>query len=242
MQLIEETGNRYSRLLVIGRAGKNKDGNVRWLCCCDCGNQVTVVGVSLRRGRTKSCGCLQKQRTAEIHTKNEMNNRYGKLTVVEYAGGSKGGAQWLCQCDCGIKIVVLADSLRRGNTRSCGCLHKETVSLSDGEAGFNALFTSYRRAARKRSLNWNLTKSQVRTIVLQPCRYCNSEPSQTSYTHGMNGVFLYNGIDRIDNEQGYIESNVAPCCKTCNYAKHGMSTEEFADWISRAYSYWASKQ
>lgn len=53
------TGKRFGMLTVLGYAGK-KDGMHRWRCRCDCGNE-TVVGQSLlQRGRTKSCGCLQK--------------------------------------------------------------------------------------------------------------------------------------------------------------------------------------
>ncbi len=56
--LINEIGNRYGRLTVIGRAENDKKGGARWRCQCDCGRVVIVQGSSLRQGRTKSCGCL----------------------------------------------------------------------------------------------------------------------------------------------------------------------------------------
>ena len=49
----------------------------------------------------------------------------------------------------------------------------------------------------------------------------------------MNGVFIYNGIDRLDPTRGYIAKNVVPCCKTCNVAKLRMSREEFLNWVWR---------
>lgn len=64
-KLIDETGNRHNKLVVIEYAGSNRWGNTTWLCQCDCGNQVIVRGSNLRRGDTKSCGCLHAERIRE---------------------------------------------------------------------------------------------------------------------------------------------------------------------------------
>ncbi len=53
-----EKGARYGRLLVLERAGSDKHYNAQWLCLCDCGNRKIILGQSLRRGLTRSCGCL----------------------------------------------------------------------------------------------------------------------------------------------------------------------------------------
>lgn len=53
--------------------------------------------------------------------------KYGKLSVLELAGRTaKGGANWLCQCECGGRVVVSGDNLHAGHSRSCGCLVRET--------------------------------------------------------------------------------------------------------------------
>ena len=41
------------------------------------------------------------------------------------------------------------------------------------------------------------------------------------------------GIDRIDNNIGYIENNCVPCCKHCNYVKGDLSIENFNIWKER---------
>lgn len=57
-ELIDIIGNKYGRLLVIKKAEISKKHNkARWLCRCDCGNELIVDGYSLRSGHTKSCGC-----------------------------------------------------------------------------------------------------------------------------------------------------------------------------------------
>ena len=59
---IDLTGQRFGRLVVICENGRMKDGKATWLCKCDCGNEVTVVGNHLRSGHTTSCGCFKRKR------------------------------------------------------------------------------------------------------------------------------------------------------------------------------------
>jgi len=62
--LIDETGNVYTRLTVIERAGNSSGGMAKWRCRCECGNITDVIGTDLRSGNTKSCGCYN----TDIHT------------------------------------------------------------------------------------------------------------------------------------------------------------------------------
>ena len=58
--LIDLTGKKFGRLTVIKRARNNSFRDVLWLCSCSCGNETIVRGVELRKGDTRSCGCLHK--------------------------------------------------------------------------------------------------------------------------------------------------------------------------------------
>lgn len=51
--------------------------------------------------------------------------RFGRLTVIRYDHSEHDGVHWLCKCDCGTEKVLAGYSLRRGSTRSCGCLANE---------------------------------------------------------------------------------------------------------------------
>jgi hypothetical protein len=66
-KLIDETGNVFGRLTVVGRAG-NKGTRAKWLCECECGNTKEVMGVLLRNGKVGSCGCLHKEVAANTET------------------------------------------------------------------------------------------------------------------------------------------------------------------------------
>lgn len=48
--------------------------------------------------------------------------QFGKLTVLHPADNIAERTAWVCQCECGRKIVVTTRSLRSGHTKSCGCL------------------------------------------------------------------------------------------------------------------------
>ena len=58
---IDLTGERFGRLVVIREAGRTKGGKVTWLCRCDCGAEVVVIGDNLRSEHTQSCGCLSRE-------------------------------------------------------------------------------------------------------------------------------------------------------------------------------------
>ena len=65
---------RFGNLHVIGYAGKRRNGRgnnflALWLCKCDCGEWVFVVGAQMLSGWTDSCGCLKIQRRAERSAK-----------------------------------------------------------------------------------------------------------------------------------------------------------------------------
>lgn len=71
------TGRCFGRLTVLEYAGKQAT-NSRWLCQCDCGKQATVEGGHLKSGRTKSCGCWQKEVTGR------RSRSHGKCDIPEY--------------------------------------------------------------------------------------------------------------------------------------------------------------
>lgn len=59
--MINATNMKFGRLTAIKVIGKNKNRNCIWECICDCGNIVNVNISDLKRGKTKSCGCLSKE-------------------------------------------------------------------------------------------------------------------------------------------------------------------------------------
>lgn len=126
-------GKKFGSLVVLQQAPKDpnkKDRAYYYICKCDCGNITTVSGCNLRKGNTKSCGCLQKKVTSLIRTKDITNQRFGKLVAKKIVGTASNGHNiWLCNCDCGNTKEVIIDNLTRGLVHSCGCLKQSYATL-----------------------------------------------------------------------------------------------------------------
>jgi hypothetical protein len=119
-----EVGQVFGRLTVVAwRGGKSS----LWQCHCICGTEKVVRASSLRGGNTRSCGCLLReirdQQTARQQV--EPGQVFGRLTVVAAERRENYETSWRCRCICGGETEVRESSLRRGNTKSCGCLSRE---------------------------------------------------------------------------------------------------------------------
>jgi hypothetical protein len=172
--------------------------------------------------------------------KEEIGNKYGWLVVIKRNGTSTKRfkrALWLCRCKCGKMAIVDGTTLRTGGKKSCGCMPTAIKILPKQEASFNKFLRGMQSSAKKRKHAWNLSKEQVHYLTQQPCVYCGQIPRQGSFNSISNGVFVHNGIDRIDSNRDYNIDNVVSACKVCNYAKHTKTTEQFKEWVSKVYKY-----
>ena len=125
------TGQRFGRLVAIRLMYKHKNPPSIWECKCDCGNVVEVDYRNLHKGRTRSCGCLHRETTIQNgknSAKDITGQRFGRLVAIRRTDKQKNESViWECKCDCGNVVEVRSTTLRNGNTKSCGCLHRETT-------------------------------------------------------------------------------------------------------------------
>jgi hypothetical protein len=129
---------------------------------------------------------------------------YGRLYVVKEVPSKNNNPNWLCNCTCGNTTIVNSSNLKSGNTTSCGCLHKETVT-KHGECHTRL---------------YNIHKGMLSR--------CYSKTSTGYARYGGNGILVadewhdYNvfkkwalennydkslTLDRIDNNRGYCPEN-----------------------------------
>lgn len=160
--------------------------------------------------------------------------RFGALTVIKRVENNKHGyAMWKCRCDCGNETIVGRSELRAGHISSCGCL-KGKIANSVTKRTFVSLLSAYKRNAKNTNREFLLTNEEFKELVLSDCYYCGKKPSQITKNYS-NGVMIYNGIDRIDNLQGYVSGNVRACCTMCNYIKNKNSKVEFLSMVKTIY-------
>jgi hypothetical protein len=187
--------------------------------------------------------------------KDLTGQRFGRLVAVELTDErDHGNAVWICRCDCGSTIRLSPANFRSG-TKSCGCIGRGSHGRSfirggvgsrqagakplihQEELNFRDLYSNYRYGATRRGYTWSLSHSEFAELTKLDCHYCGAPPEQTfvgrrGHTDGQ--PYIYNGVDRVDNERGYEMNNVIPCCGTCNVAKMGRDYHEFTAWILRA--------
>jgi len=252
-KIIELTGQKFGKLTVIGQSSKElfahiKHKTIYWECLCECGKCVHISRSNLKIAKT--CGC---ERGGFDNLKGKV---FGRLTVLKRSSEEETKKRkfkptlWDCICVCGKETRVMAGNLKKGISKSCGCLRVEVMSRptgrteqrkAPGESGFNRLYRQYKYGAKGRNLVFDIPKEKFRALVVQDCFYCKASPSQVigadsrSFSEEWKklGIFTYNGLDRTVNELGYTVENVVPCCGECNYSKKIRSTEQFKSWIKR---------
>ena len=176
-----------------------------------------------------------------------MGQKFNRLLVLEAAPSIGGRTAWKCECDCGNKKDIKTEELRSGGTKSCGCWNNEQRSAR-AEKMYSACikYTPQEASARK---IWQNRYSEISfedffELSQQNCHYCDAPPSNnqnaaagknSSENIKENGIFNYNGLDRVDNTLPHTKENCVPCCKYCNFAKRERTQEEFRTWINNLY-------
>jgi D-glycero-beta-D-manno-heptose 1-phosphate adenylyltransferase len=178
------------------------------------------------------------------NSKVKVGDRHHRLLVKEYLGsflgpGTRGNYPlFLCICDCGNEKKVFSYDLTRKHVKSCGCLGKEillkaqdatrernNLAFAKGSAAQNSIFNWYVQNAKKRGLEFNISREEFLESIKKKCSYCGCEPSQL-YIKNSHRI-VYNGLDRIDSNKGYISNNITTCCSQCNIAKGSLDILTF---------------
>jgi hypothetical protein len=161
------------------------------------------------------------------------------LTPIEFFKGAKNKHPTvLCKCDCGENRLVRTSIFRRGLAIMCiKCLRllavKKSVEtkikkMTNEERGLNQKYGIYKINARKRNIDFLITKEEFKEIILNDCDYCGDKNSC--------------GIDRVENDLGYILENCVSCCSKCNYAKRNLSKDVFLKLVEDIYAYQNTKK
>ncbi len=84
VEMKDEMGNIYGRLIVIARARNTYGGQAQWWCRCSCGEEKVISGEYLRNGDTKSCGCLASELISKrMSGQNNPSWKGGKTTNTQ---------------------------------------------------------------------------------------------------------------------------------------------------------------
>lgn len=105
----------------------------------------------------------------------------------------------------------------------------------------NRLFDEYKSNAHKRNHEFKLSFEEFDDLISGNCIYCGNEPVENkrfyNRSYKSQPQLKYNGIDRIDSNNGYTLNNTASCCSVCNLMKNILSKEDFLNHISKIYQF-----
>ena len=138
-KLIDLTGQDFGYWHVIERAKNTAGGRAQWLCKCTMCNETIkpVDGAHLRAGKSTCCQKCGVKKMIASTIKHEEGKDYGFLhiermaTEEERPRKDRAGVYWNCTCTkCGRQnVIVFGDYLRKGQTKSCGCINSINESL-----------------------------------------------------------------------------------------------------------------
>lgn len=131
------------------------------------------------------------------------------------------------RCVCGKEFITRGRSVKTNVTKSCGCKRSEYTKrgprYEDQNCAFNGTYSSYKIRAKNKGLEFNLSEEEFKKLTQSDCYFCDTPPENKASKHGYE--FIYNGIDRIDNNYGYVTGNIVPCCRDCNTEKGSISVK-----------------
>ena len=86
-----------------------------------------------------------------------------------------------------------------------------------------------------RNIDWSLTFDEWKEHSTSNCYYCGDVPVlKEGKSHLNKGERVpLNGIDRINNDEGYHNDNCRPCCSVCNYMKRQTNEQDFIEQVEK---------
>ena len=134
--------------------------------------------------------------------------RFGQLKVIKRIRNRTGHSEWLCRCDCGNEKVILGTNLRRGATRSCGCLRSEIGRKRFTTHGLRK-HPLYRTWGNMKSRCYNKRNRDYKNYGGRGVKMSKSWRASFEQFYKDMGERPSNhhSIDRKNNEEGYNKSN-----------------------------------
>ena len=139
-------GKRFGKWVVLEETSKKNISRQKYyLCQCDCGDQIEVIGSSLRSGKSSSCQKCCRQKISI-----QVGSVSGRWTILNRSEkiSKFGHLYFSCKCECGSISDIRADALRKNSSTQCfncadvikiipcsdcGCFNHRDIDLEESE-------------------------------------------------------------------------------------------------------------
>lgn len=145
------------------------------------------------------------------HRINLVGQKFNKLTVLEFSHvGPNYTQMWKCLCDCGTFKIVSGTHMKRGTTKSCGC-----VAMSNIKTHGESRTPLYVRWYKMKSRCDNKKLKEYKNYGGRGIRYCAKWSQYEGFKEDMGETFNSGlELDRIDVDGNYCKEN---CRWTTSY-------------------------
>jgi hypothetical protein len=220
--------------------------NGKVMCECVCGAIKMVNYNNLKRGNSKSCGCIRPQKELPILTEHrgyKKGDKINKLTIIDdpfYKLCPNGNNKFnnfiffKCLCECGTIRECKASNVINGNLKSCGC-----TSLGQKVIGKipRTFYRYLKLQAEKRKIDFSITFEEISDLYDEQNGLCALSGVPLEIPRVMRYNTRTASIDRIDSDKGYVKGNVQWVHVDINYAKLTLSNKDFIDMCRRVVEY-----
>lgn len=214
----EQYCSKHKRQAIIDKANSE---NIRY---CDIARGCFTV---LQDHEAKCTHCLHKARIQDRKRDNQKRQDEtlcldcGRTLTAEIRAKGKHDKQ-LRRC-----VPCYEKLLKQESKRPV----RERNFKAEAFTNKHVIWNHYVKGAKKRGIHFGLTKTQFEALILKPCFYCSYQKQGE-----------VNGVDRLDNQKGYIEHNVVPCCEPCNIMKGSQHPQEFIDKMHAIHMFYTTRQ
>lgn len=203
------TNKQFGRWTVLYRTNNDIDNKTKWVCQCNC-DKHTIKAISartLKNGTSTSCGCKRIE-TISINADNKIHKRDNQGNII---------LKKCFRCKEWLSLDNFYKNSRQKDGYAGECKNCQNTAKENR-------YNIYKKNAKKRNIDFNLTKEDFYFLTQQKCHYCGDMKE-------------YNGIDRIDSNKGYELNNCVPCCEICNKMKLDYSYDFWIDHMKKVIKY-----
>lgn len=152
--------------------------------------------------------------------------------------GSRRKSMFKCT-ECKKDWVARWDHIRSGAKTCASCRAKLYSGLGGSPPQYktvlNETFRKIKKSAFDRNIEFKISFNFVISLIIKNCEYCGCKPNQIESNRLFK--FTHHGIDRVNNNLPYTESNSVACCITCNRGKNTLSIKEWNMYLKNLVNY-----